>query len=178
MEQVVIPAWLRAIDMLVGALSIALCGFVLLGVVSSGVAILILLTVSLFMVGLARFARAAAVKAKGTPRRIINLIAGLIGIVAAILVAFNVGLPEGSLLVILGAAWMIMGIARISIGVLENDVATWARILQVVVGLATIALTAVVILFTPAEFLAVVVFLSIAVIVNGFARASRGYVGI
>ncbi|NHI83056.1 MAG: hypothetical protein EAX81_01955 [Candidatus Thorarchaeota archaeon] len=178
MEQVVIPSWLRTIDILVGALSIALCGFVLLGLLPSSIAILILLTIALFMVGLARFARAAAVKAKGIYRRVVNLIAGSIGIGAAALVAFDVELPEGILLLILGIAWMIMGIARILIGALEKDVAMWARILQIVVGLATITLTSIVILITPPEFSAVVLFLSIAVIVNGFARASRGYVGI
>jgi len=178
MEQVVIPGWLRAVDILVGTLSIALCLLVLIGFVPSNVAILILFTLSLFMVGLARFARAAAVKAKGTARRVVNLAAGFVGIAAASLLIFNIELPEEHLLISLAVAWMIMGFARVSIGVMERDVSLWARILQVVVGLTTIALTGVVVLFSAADFSAFVLFLLIVVMANGLTRTSRGYVGV
>lgn len=178
MEQVIIPDWLRAIDILVGALSIALCSFVLIGLVPSSVAILILLIITLFMVGLARFARAAAVKAKGTSRRAMNLGAGILGIGAASLLIFNIQLPEETILILLAIAWMIMGLARISIGLIERDVPLWARILQIVVGLTTVALTGVVVMFPIADFSTILLFLLITVIANGFARTSRGYVGV
>lgn len=178
MEEVIIPDWLRAIDVLVGALSIALCGLVLLGLVTSSIAILILLVIALFMVGLARFARAASVKPKGTSRRAINMVAGLIGIGATLVLVFNLGIPGEHLLTLLAYAWMVMGIARIFIGLIERDVVTWARILQIVVGLVTIAFTLIIVANPSAEFSEVVLFLLVVVITNGFARTSRGYVGI
>ncbi len=178
MEQIVIPGWLRAVDILVGTLSIALCLMVLIGFVPSNVAILVLFTLALFMVGLARFARAAAVEAKGTTRRAINLVAGCVGIAAASLLVFNIELPEEQLLILLAVAWMIMGFARVSIGMIEKDVSISVRILQVVVGLITVALTGVVVLFAAADFSAFVLFLLIVVMANGLARTSRGYVGV
>ncbi len=178
MEQITIPSWLRSVDILVGVLSIALCGLVLLGVVPSNYAIVVMLTVAILTVGLARFARAAAVKAKGTPRRVINSIAGMVGIAASLLIFLNVGFTPPELLVILAFAWMVMGIARVLIGVLEKDVVMWARILQGVVGLATIALTALILLYPSAEFSAILALLIIAVMANGFARAGRGFVGV
>jgi len=178
MEEVVIPNWLRAMDVLVGALSIALCGLVLLGLVTSSIAILILLTIALFMVGFARFARAATVKPKGTSRRVINLVAGLIGVGTASIIIFNIGFPDEYLLALLATAWMIMGLARVSIGIIEKDVQMWARILQIVVGLTTLAFTVLVILNPSAEFSAVLLLILVVVIVNGFARTSRGYVGV
>jgi hypothetical protein len=177
-EQVVIPRWLRGVDILVGTISIALCVLVLIGFVPSNVAILVLVTLALFMVGLARFARAAAVTAKGTARRAINLVAGCIGIAAASLLMFNIELPEEQLLVLLAVAWFIMGLARISIGIIEKDVSLWVRILQVIVGFTTIALTGVVALYSAADFSAFVLFLLIVVMANGLARTSRGYVGV
>jgi len=178
MEQISIPNWLRSVDILVGGLSIALCGLVIIGIVPSSYAIVIMLTVAILMVALARFARAAAVKAKGTPRRAINLIAGIIGVVASFLIFLNLGHTETELLIILAFAWMVMGLARIIIGGLDRDVAIWARVLQVVVGLATIALTALILLFPTAEFSAILTLLLIAVMANGFARVGRGYVGV
>ncbi|UCE10985.1 MAG: hypothetical protein JSW61_03380 [Candidatus Thorarchaeota archaeon] len=175
-EQVIIPGWLRVVDLLVGALSIAF--FVLVGLMPSNVAIIILLTIALFMVGLARFARAAAVRAKGTPRRVVNLAAGLLGIGAASLIIFNISLPEGYLVIILGIAWMVMGLARILIGIIEKDVFQWARILQLVIGLATVALTSLVLVYSATDFSAIAMILLIIVIANGFARTSRAYVGV
>ncbi|MFX1441532.1 MAG: hypothetical protein ACFFFD_14915, partial [Promethearchaeota archaeon] len=82
------------------------------------------------------------------------------------------------ILILLAIAWMIMGLARISIGLIERDAPLWARILQIVVGLTTVALTGVVVMFPIADFSTILLFLLITVIANGFARTSRGYVGV
>jgi hypothetical protein len=71
-----------------------------------------------------------------------------------------------------------MGSARILIGILENEVNHWIRILQIMIGFSTIILAGIVIAMPTIEFLLVSLLLSIGALANGLTRIGRGYAGI
>lgn len=71
-----------------------------------------------------------------------------------------------------------MGLARISIGLIERDMPLWARMQEIAASLTTVALTGIVAISPVADFSTILLFLQIMVIANGFARTSRGYVGV
>jgi len=75
-------------------------------------------------------------------------------------------------------AWVILGGARITIGILEDDVDRNLRVLQLFVGSISIIVAVLLVIFPATEFLLALSFLALITGMNGMARIARGYVGV
>lgn len=178
MEEDGFPSWIRAVDAIVGIISIVAAVLFVIGSSLSNFVLIFVLSASLVAVAFARVARAAAVKAKGTPRRAVNLITGVGVLILVAIVFFVSGLTADFQIRLIASAWLIMGIARILIGILENDVQRNLRISQFVIGIVSIAISIYIDLNPSIDIPTAVVFLALVVGSNGLARTARGYVGV
>ncbi len=178
MEEDGFPSWIRAVDVIVGIISIIAAVLFVIGSSVSNFVLIFVLSASLVAVAFARVARAAAVKAKGTPRRAVNLITGASVLILVAIVFFVASLPEAFQIRLIAFAWLIMGTARILIGILENDVQRNLRIAQFVVGIISIAISIYIDLNPSIDVPTAVLFLALVVGSNGLARTARGYVGV
>ncbi len=178
MEENGFPSWIRAVDAIVGVISIVAAVLFVIGNSLSNFVLIFVLSASLVAVAFARVARAAAIKAKGTPRRAVNLISGAVVLILVAVVFFVSGLPEGFQIRLIASAWLIMGTARILIGILENDVQTNLRISQFIIGIISIAVSIYIDLNPSIDVPTAVLFLALVVGSNGLARTARGYVGV
>ena len=178
MSDVSFPNWIRAVDVIVGIVSIIAAVLFVVDHSLSSLILIFVLAAALTAVGFARVARAAAVKAKGTPRRIVNLISGLSVILIVAILVLTSGLADSLQIRLIAFAWLINAIARILIGFFEKDVDKNLRILQFIVGILS-ALIAVYIDLNPlVDVSTAVLFLALVVGANGLARTARGYVGV
>jgi uncharacterized membrane protein HdeD (DUF308 family) len=178
MKEETLPNWVRIADVLVGALSIIAALLVSTHIIIAQLAAIFLLSFAFLTVGLSRVLRAAAVPWKGTPRRVVNLVTGIIAIFLMSIVFLVSELGIQTLIILVGWTLAIMGTARVIIGILENDVTRLIRIMQIVVGLSTITLALFVVALPTLEFLVLSLLLSIGALANGLTRIGRGYAGI
>jgi uncharacterized membrane protein HdeD (DUF308 family) len=178
MSEETLPNWVRIADVVVGALAVIAALIVFTNLVLAQLAAIFLLSFSFLSVGLSRIARAAAVPWKGTPRRIVNLVTGITAIFLMSIVFFYSALEIETMIILVGWTMIVIGAARVLIGILENDVKDWMRIIQIIVGLSTIALAFTVIAMPTLEFLVISLLLSIGALANGLTRIGRGYAGI
>ncbi len=172
------PSWIRGVDIIVGIVSIIAAVLFVVGNSLSSLILIFVLSAALTAVGFARVARAAAVKAKGTPRRIVNLISGLSVILIVAILILTTGLADALQIRLIAFAWLINAVARIIIGILEKDVDRNLRMMQFIVGILS-ALVAVYIDLSPlVDVNTAILFLALVVGANGLARTARGYVGV
>ncbi len=172
------PNWIRGVDIIVGIISIFAAILFVIGNSLSSLILIFVLSAALAAVGFARVARAAAVKAKGTPRRIVNLISGISVIIIVALLILTTGIAESLQIRLIAFAWLINAIARILIGFLEKDVDRNLRILQFIVGLISVVVAVYIDLNPVVDVSTAVLFLALVVGANGLARTARGYVGV
>jgi uncharacterized membrane protein HdeD (DUF308 family) len=178
MEENGFPNWIRAVDVIVGIISIVAAVLFVIGNSLSNFVLIFVLSASLVAVAFARVARAAAVKAKGATRRAVNLISGAIVLILVAVVFFVSGLSDDLQIRLIASAWLVMGIARILIGIFENDVQRNLRISQFIVGIISIAISVYIDLSPSIDVTTAVLFLALVVGSNGLARTARGYVGV
>jgi uncharacterized membrane protein HdeD (DUF308 family) len=178
MSEETLPNWVRIADVVVGVLSVIAALLVSTHIVLAQLAAIFLLSFAFLTVGLSRVMRAAAVPWKGTPRRIVNLVTGFAVIFLMSIIFFVSTLEIEVMIFLVGLTLAVLGIARILIGILETDVKRWMRIVQIIVGLSTIALALAVIEMPALDFLLLSLLLSIGAFANGLTRIGRGYAGI
>lgn len=172
------PNWIRAVDVIVGIISIVAAILFVIGSTLSSLILIFALCAALTAVGFARVARAAAVKAKGTPRRVINLISGASVIFIVAILVLTTGLPESLQIRLIAFAWLVNAIARILIGTLEKDVGWLLRIAQFIVGIVSVVVAVYIDLNPLVDVNTAILFLALVVGANGLARTARGYVGV
>jgi uncharacterized membrane protein HdeD (DUF308 family) len=178
MEEVVFPRWIRFLDIFVGVVSIAAAVLIVLESALAHFVLIVTMCAAMIAIGLARVARAASVKAKGVPRRLTNLLIGIAVIALSGGVILEVGVSEVLAVQMIALGWILLGLARIIIGILEGDVQLSLRVVQFIVGMLSIGVAVWVLLFPSTEFTTEILFLSIIVGLNGIARLTRGHVGV
>ncbi|MHA1638396.1 MAG: hypothetical protein ACTSUB_10325 [Candidatus Thorarchaeota archaeon] len=178
MTETEFPKWIKITDLAVGLVSLVAAIFVVLDTHLAHYTLVLALIVALFAIGLARAARGAAVKSKGTPRRITNISIGMLVIVLIGFVIFLPGLSEIIQIRLIASSFLLMGIARVIIGIIEDDVPRNPRILQFIVGILTIVVSVIVLIAPVPEFVPAILFLGTIAAMNGLSRIARGYVGV
>jgi len=178
MTETEFPTWIKKTDLAVGFTSFVAAIFIILDTHLAHYTLIMALIITLFAIGLARAARGAAVKSKGTPRRVTNIVFGIIVIILIVIVIFVPGLSEDIQIRLIAGSFLLMGIARLIIGIIEDDVPRNPRILQFIVGLLTIIVSVLVLIAPVPEFVLAILFLGTIAAMNGLSRIARGYVGV
>lgn len=172
------PGWLRALDIVFGSIAIILSIVVLVYPELAILTLIFILSVALLVIGIARVIIGIFAKYLSGGLRAINLGAGILALVLAIVAMLYPQLATQMLIYVLSFALMFNGIARVVIGVFAKVFPSWLRGLLVIVGMLTIVLSAVVVIFPAFGFLTLVFILSIAFLLNGIARIVSGITGV
>ena len=178
MSETEFPKWIKTTYLAVGLVSLVAAIFVILDTELAHYTLILALIVALFAIGLARAARGAAVKSKGIPRRVTNIVFGILVIILIDIIIFVPGLSEVVQIRLIASSFLLMGIARIIIGILETDIPQNPRILQFIVGILTIVVSVIVLITPVPEFIPAILFLGTIAAMNGLSRIARGYVGV
>lgn len=178
MNEMKAPSWLRAFDIVFGLIAIMLSIVVLLYSELAILTLILILSIVLLVAGIARILAGIFAKYLSDGLRAINVGAGILALVLAIVAMLYPQLATQVLIYLLSFALLIHGITRVVIGGFAKVFPSWLRGLLVVIGLVTIILSVVVFVYTTLGLLTLVFLLSIAFLLNGVARIVSGITGI
>ncbi len=172
------PGWLRTLDIVFGSIAIILSIVVLAYPELAVLTLIFILSLALSVLGIARVIIGIFAKYLSDGLRAINLGAGILALILAVVALLYPQLATQMLIYLLSFALMLNGIARVVIGGFAKVFPSWLRGLLVVIGLLTIVLSVVVVISPAFGFLTLVFMLSIAFLLNGIARIVSGITGI
>lgn len=178
MGEQAIPRGIRILDIVVGVTTILTAALIIIGHELARFLLIFAISTSLLGIGVARISRATVLKEKGIYRRIVNLVSGISVAIISFIVVFSPTMIEVQQIQLVSWALLILGVARIMIGILEDDVGKNLRILQFLVGLISIVIAFLLVIFPSTDFLLAISFIALITGLNGMARAARGYIGV
>ena len=171
------PKWLRAFDIISGLIAVILSVIVLAYQELAILTLIFVLSVILLISGIARILTGIFANYLSDGVRTLNFGTGLVAIVLALIAMLYTNLTTQVLIFLLALVMLLNGVVRVVIGGFERAFPKWFRGLLVVVGAATITLSAVVCVYTDFGALVLVLMLSFSFMFNGIARVVQGIMG-
>jgi uncharacterized membrane protein HdeD (DUF308 family) len=172
------PGWLRALDVVFGLIAIILSIVVLAYPQLTILMLILMLSIGLLVIGIARIFGGIFAKYLSDGLRVINVGVGALALALAIVAILYPQLAAQMLIYLLSFALMLNGIARLVIGGFARAFSGWLRGFLLLVGVLTIVLSVVVVISPAFGFLTLVFMLAIAFLLNGIARIVSGVTGI
>ena len=172
------PSWMRALDIVLGLIAVTLSFVVLVYQELAILTMILVLSIVLLFVGMARIFGGIFVTYLSDGMRAVNVGMGILALVLGAIALLYADLTTQVLIYILYFALLVNGIARLAIGGFAKVFPSWVRGLLVVVGLLTIVLSVVVFVSPGFGFLTLVLVLSVTFLLNGIARIVQGITGI
>jgi uncharacterized membrane protein HdeD (DUF308 family) len=126
-----------------------------------------LLSFSLLSVGLSRLARGISLRVLNRGHRVLDVLAGLLGIAIGMIAFLFPVLGIGTLIFMLAFGTMIYGVASIAIGALVSRLTRGVRALVLLAGILAIILSGIVLVNPAVAILTLVFLLSVSFMVNG-----------
>lgn len=161
------PTWLRAVLVIFGLVAVAASILVL---AVPGIALLtlvFLLSFSLLFVGLSRLARGISLKALSKGHRVLDVLAGLLGIALGLIAFIFPLLGLSTLVIMLAFGTMIYGIVSVAIGVSVSRFTRGVRALALLTGILAIILSIIVLVSPAVAILTLIFLLSVSFMMNG-----------
>ena len=150
-----------------GLVAIAASIFVLAVPGIALITLVFLLSFSLLFVGLSRIARGISLSALSRGHRVLDIVAGLLGIVIGIIVFLFPLLGIGTLVFTLAFGTMIYGIVSVAIGASLSRLTKGVRALVLLVGILAILLSVIVLVSPAVAILTLISLLSVSFMING-----------
>jgi len=166
-KSVTTPTWSRALLVIFGLVAIAASIFVLAVPGIALITLVFLLSFSLLFVGLSRIARGISLSALSKGHRVLDVLAGLLGIAIGIIVFLFPLLGLGTLVFMLAFGTMIYGIVSVAIGASASRLTKGVRALVVLIGILAIILSVIVLASPAVAVLTLIFLLSVSFMVNG-----------
>jgi len=166
-KSVTTPTWSRALLVIFGLVAIAASIFVLAVPGIALITLVFLLSFSLLFVGLSRIARGISLSALSKGHRVLDVLAGFLGIAIGIIVFLFPLLGLGTLVFMLAFGTMIYGIVSVAIGASASRLTKGVRALVVLIGILAIILSVIVLASPAVAVLTLIFLLSVSFMVNG-----------
>ena len=166
-KSVTTPTWSRALLVIFGLVAIAASIFVLAVPGIALITLVFLLSFSLLFVGLSRIARGISLSALSKGHRVLDVLAGFLGIAIGIIVFLFPLLGLGTLVFMLAFGTMIYGIVSVAIGASASRLTKGVRALVVLIGILAIILSVIVLASPAVAVLTLIFLLSVSLMVNG-----------
>lgn len=173
-----VPKSIRIIEIVLGAITVILAGLILADPAFALAFVLIILSMSLLFGGVEGIVIGAIGRRLSKGQRVLRLAGGIVAVGLSIAV---LAFPTGALLtlvVLLSVGLLFLGASGLAKGALESRLSPWVRALYLVVGAATVTLSAVAIAAPTLGVLALYTLLAVTLIINGAAYITTGIVGV
>jgi uncharacterized membrane protein HdeD (DUF308 family) len=178
MSEIKAPSWLRALDIIFGLIAVILSIMILVYQELAILTMILVLSIALLIVGIARVFGGIFAKYLSDGLRAINVGTGILSLVLAIVAMLYTDLATQVLIYLISFALLLHGIARIVVGGFCKVFPSWLRGLLAIIGLLTIVLAVMVFVSPTLGELTLILILSITFLLNGMARIVSGITGI
>jgi hypothetical protein len=164
------PNWIRLLDNVTGVITITVALTAVLELSFSFIYALELLSIGLFLTGVAWVVWGAYIIHSNTYARVFMILTG-VSVIALSLVDFVFySLPPEFLILFPALAVLQVGLSRLVLAFLIKDIELWIKMLQGLVGILTLILAAFVFVSANAGFVLMLIFLVISLLANGLVR--------
>ena len=177
MSETKAPSWLRAFDIVFGLIAVILSVVVLVFQELAIATMILVLSIVLIVIGIARILGAIFAKYLSDGIRAANFGIGILALALGAVALLYPDLTTEVLIYLLSFALLFNGVARLLIGGFGRAFPKWLRGFFVVVGLLTIVLSVLVFVSHGFGFLVLVLLLSFTFMFNGVARIVQGVTG-
>jgi len=165
------------LELLVGLTLVILGSWAILdGTLAEGI-ILLIFSIGLFLIGLARIVKGATITSLKQTSRVIHIVTGFLTIVLASVVLVFPAFGTNLLISVVALGLFFTGIARILIFYSESEMSLKTRAFHLIVGAIGTAIPILILIVPGLGFLTLVLFASIAFIIVGAARIVSGVFG-
>ena len=171
------PNSLRAMQIIVGIITLALAGMVIVFPLFAIFLIAIWLSLSLFFSGIEGLIVGMGARHMSKGWRAISIAVGAVTIALSIAVFAFPGAATLTLVLLLSIALLFLGAGAIAKGVSERRMVGWARGMLIAVGVITIGLSAAVVIFPTFGFSVLYTLVAAALIINGASHIISGITG-
>ncbi len=170
----------RKVNFLMGLIVIIISILVLIFSFQAVVTLLFILAISLFIIGLARVINGSSNEKFPNSVRAWKVISGVSAIIISILgIIFLIINPELSVnitIFVFGIALLLIGIGRVLAGLTQNKFDNWYRYLLTIVGIFTIILSIIVIIYPSIGLMIIVIMLALPMLLNGLLKMILGII--
>ena len=171
------PSWLRAVNLIVGFITLLLSLVVLLNPELAITTIILVLAISLIIIGSVRIFIGFLDESLTDKLRAFNIFIGLITFILAFMVIVYSGLTTIVLIYFLAFSLLLNGLARFVIGGSVRKFPGWLRGFLILIGAISIVLSFLIFVYPELGTVTLVFILSIVLLLNGISRIARGLTG-
>ena len=171
------PKGIRIAEIILGAIAIALSGWVLSNPDTTTLLYVTLLGVALIMIGISRILSGALSKQVSKGFRAINIGIGVISIAGGVFSLANPVAAVVTMITIVAIFILIHGLGLIASGIASRNLEKASRIGNIVLGAIAVAFAAVLYGYPGLGVVMMLVFLSLGLLFNGIASIISGITG-
>ena len=171
------PTYTRILDLIVGLALVILGSWVVIDGSLAETIILLIFSIGLILIGLARIVKGATVKSLKSTSRAIHVATGLAAIILASIVIVFPAFGTSLLILVVAIGLFLTGIARILIFYSEAEMSVKTRVFHLVVGALATVIPVLILIVPGLGFLTLFLFASITFIIVGAARIVSGIFG-
>ena len=159
--------WLRVLRILFGLIAIGASFYVLASPGFAVYTLVLLLSFAMIMIGVSRLARGLSHSLFSKAHRVIDVIAGVLGIILGFAVISFPLMGALTLIFLLAIATMVNGIGSIVIGAVATRLQKWVRVFLVAAGLLVVVFSFIVFATPAIGAITLIVILSVSLMVHG-----------
>jgi uncharacterized membrane protein HdeD (DUF308 family) len=161
------PGWLRALRITFGLIAIVASFYVLSSPGFAVYTLVLLLSLAMIMIGMSRLARGLSHRLFSKAHRVIDVVAGVLGIILGFAVLSFPLMGAVTLIFLLAFATMVYGFGSVVIGAMARKLAKWVRGLLVIAGLLAVVFSFIVFAEPAIGAFTLIVILSVSLMVHG-----------
>ncbi|MFX0122395.1 MAG: DUF308 domain-containing protein [Candidatus Hodarchaeota archaeon] len=172
-----IPTWVHYLNIIMGFCLVILSVIVILNLGLAKMTMILILAVSLIAICFTRIINSLKDEHLSSNFRAANAFVGALGLSIAAVAILPHDIEITTSIFFLAIGLGLQGVIRIAIGSSDRTLSNWLRGFLVSVGILTILLTIIVLLFSNIDEMILIVVLAFTFLINGLARIAKGLAG-
>lgn len=171
------PTWLRILQLVTGGIAIALSGYVITNPITTEWFFLTFLGIALLVVGIASIVNGVTNRTASKGTRATEIVIGIIAIIGGLFTLAHPIAALVSLIWFISIFILIYGAGLVVTGIVRRDQGKGARIAKIIIGIIVVALSGTLLSYPGLTLSIMVIFLSIALFIQGIERIIAGAIG-
>lgn len=171
------PLWIRIAQIILGAIAIALSGWVIANPRETTLLYMLFLGIALIMTGISKIIEGAVLHDHTKSARAISIVIGIISIGGGAFALANPIAAVATLIMIVSLVILIHGLGLIATGVVAKNLGKGARIASIGLGVIAVIASAIIHAVPGLAIAMMIIFASIGLLFNGIASIVSGITG-
>lgn len=171
------PGWLRIAQIVLGAIAIALSGWVIANPAETALLYVAFLGIALIMVGISKIIEGFVLHQIPKSTKAISIAIGIISIIGGIFALANPIAAIATLIMIVSIVILIHGLGLIATGAADKSLGKGPRIANIILGILAVAVSASIHAMPGLAVAMMLILVSIGLLFHGIASIVAGIIG-